>query len=69
MLLTLEMYKRIKRMNYREMQGFLTRLVNSSRVDGIREGESEFNDAVIVSVGDAIDVIGQEAVNKLTGGN
>lgn len=35
--------------------------------EGLRDGEKEFDDAVIVSVDDAKSVIGDEAIAKLLG--
>lgn len=66
-ILTPSQYKKIRKMNYEELQSYLLSLYVTAYEAGLREGEQEFNDAVIVNVDDAREVIGNEAISKLIG--
>lgn len=54
-------------MSFSQLQGYLLNLYMTAYEAGLREGEKEFDDAVVVNVDDARETIGDEAISKLLG--
>ena len=66
--LTREQLREIKKMSLTELDGFLKRFYTGAFTDGLREGESEFDDAVIIDAEDVEDRLSDEEYERLVRG-
>lgn len=62
--MTRDQIKKIKRMPTRELEEFLVRFYREAFIDGLREGESEFDDDLILTEDEAREQFGAEAVER-----
>ena len=60
-----ETYRRIKSMSRQEMSEYLRRFYLIGFEDGLREGEREYDDAIIMDEDEARDRLGDEAFQRL----
>ena len=63
MITKIQMYK-IRKMNLSQLDRFLVDLYKSGYTDGLKDGETEFDDALILSEEEAAEYFGQEAINR-----
>lgn len=63
MITKIQMYK-IRKMNLKQLDRFLVDLYKSGYTDGLKDGETEFDDALILSEEEAAEYFGQEAINR-----
>ena len=68
MKLSREILRKVKAMPLMELNDYLKRLYILGFTDGLREGEREFEDAVILTEDEALDRLGEEAVEWLLRG-
>ena len=68
MKLSREILRKVKAMPLMELNDYLKRLYILGFTDGLREGEREFEDAVILTEDEALDRLGEEAVERLLRG-
>ena len=64
-ILTPQQYRRLKNASYGDMLAYLMNLYQRAYEDGLRDGETEFDDAVIVNIDEARERVGDEAVDRL----
>ena len=55
---------KIRKMNLKQLESFLANVYKAGFIDGLREGETEFDDALILSEEEAAEYFGQEAINR-----
>ena len=63
-MITRYQLNRIKKMNLNQMEAFLANLYKAGFIDGLRECESEFDDALIMELEEAAEYFTQEAINR-----
>lgn len=63
-----ETLRKIKKMDTAELNEYLKRLYIIGFTDGLREGEKEFDDAVVLDEDEAKERLGEEAVMRLLEG-
>ena len=68
MKLPREILRKIKSMSTGELSDYLRRLYIMGFEDGLREGEREFDDAVVLTEDEALERLGEEAVERLLRG-
>lgn len=55
---------KIRKMNLKQLDLFLVDLYKSGYCDGLKDGEKEFDDALILSEEEAAEYFGEEAINR-----
>ena len=66
--MTRDQIKKIKRLPTRELEQFLMRFYRAAFVDGLREGEKEFDNDLILTEDEARERFGEEAVDRILEG-
>lgn len=66
-ILTPKDFKKIKNMSINQLQEYLLNLYVRAYEAGLREGEKEFADAIIMTEDEAREAIGDEQYGRLTG--
>ena len=59
---------KIRKMNLSQLDRFLVDLYKSGYCDGLKDGETEFDDALILSEEEAAEYFGQDAVERVLKG-
>jgi len=62
------MLRKLRKLSAVEMFNYLKEIYAEGFRDGLREGESEFDDAIIMTVDDAKDRLTEEGFMRLIGG-
>lgn len=62
------MLRKLRKLSAAEMFNYLKEIYAEGFQDGLREGESEFDDAIIMTVDDAKDRLTEEGFMRLIGG-
>lgn len=62
------MLRKLRKLSAVEMFNYLKEIYAEGFQDGLREGESEFDDAIIMTVDDAKDRLTEEGFMRLIGG-
>lgn len=62
------MLRKLRKLSAKEMFDYLKGIYVEGFTDGLREGESEFDDAIIMTVDDAKDRLTEEGFMRLIGG-
>ena len=65
--LTRDQLRSVKKMSINELDGFLQRFYIGAFTDGLREGESEFDDSIIIDAEDGEDRLSDEEYLRLIG--
>lgn len=63
-----DMLRKLRKLSAAEMFNYLKEIYAEGFRDGLREGESEFDDAIIMTVDDAKDRLTEEGFMRLIGG-
>ena len=63
-----DMLRKLRKLSAAEMFNYLKEIYAEGFQDGLREGESEFDDAIIMTVDDAKDRLTEEGFMRLIGG-
>jgi len=63
-----DMLRKLRKLSAVEMFNYLKEIYAEGFRDGLREGESEFDDAIIMTVDDAKDRLTEEGFMRLIGG-
>ena len=58
-------YLLLKKASYPQVLGILTRIYKQGYIDGLREAEKEFDDAIVMNVDDAIERIGTDTFERM----
>lgn len=63
-----EMLRKLRKLSGEEMFGYLRNIYAEGFQDGLREGESEYDDAIIITEDEARDRLTDEGFLRLIGG-
>lgn len=66
--MTRDQIKKIKRLPTRQFEGFIMQLYREAFIDGLKEAEKEFEDAVILTEDEAREIMPEGIVDKILEG-
>lgn len=66
--MTRDQIKKIKRLPTRQFEGFIMQLYREAFIDGLKEAEKEFGDAVILTEDEAREIMPEGIVDKILEG-